>query len=134
MIIPREDGYIRFVPGSFVTLVKHALTPGRLYTQLDVSQTGPIAASRQAKEDASFAEAGGRVAIETVTPEEVLEQANRIFAPYKLKFSVPLSWFAIWKSESSNAMSDLGFGLHIVTNQFPKEWRAHTHPPTCVFT
>jgi len=69
-----------------------------LYTQLDVSQTGPIAASRQQK-DPSFAEAGGRVEIESVTPEEVLEQANRIFSPYKLKFAAPLSWFAIWKSE-----------------------------------
>ncbi|KAK0615276.1 FAD binding domain-containing protein [Bombardia bombarda] len=75
VIIPREDG---------------------LYTQLDTSHTGPIATSRQAK-DASFAESGGRVEIDTITPEEVLEQANKIFAPYKLKFAAPLSWFAIWK-------------------------------------
>ncbi|VBB79335.1 Putative hydroxylase [Podospora comata] len=86
VIIPREDGYIR------------------LYTQLDVSQTGPIAAARQ-QSDASFAEAGGRVEIETVTPEEVLEQANRIFAPYKLKFAAPLSWFAIWKISERVARS-----------------------------
>jgi phenol 2-monooxygenase len=38
----------------------------------------------------------------TVTPEEVLEQANKIFAPYKLKFAAPLSWFAVWKSKLSN--------------------------------
>ncbi|KAF4543313.1 Monooxygenase FAD-binding protein [Lasiodiplodia theobromae] len=72
VIIPREDGYIR------------------LYTQLDVSQTGPIAASRQAK-DPSFAEAGGRVDVHSITPEEVLEQANRIFSPYKLRFASSLS-------------------------------------------
>ncbi|KAH7304215.1 FAD binding domain-containing protein [Stachybotrys elegans] len=86
VIIPREDGYIR------------------LYTQLNVSQTGAIAASRLAK-DPNLAEAGGRVDINTITPEEVLEQANRIFAPYKLEFGAPLSWFAIWKISERVARS-----------------------------
>ncbi|KND89112.1 Phenol 2-monooxygenase [Tolypocladium ophioglossoides CBS 100239] len=72
VIIPREDGYIR------------------LYTQLDVSHTGSISQSRQAR-DLAFAEAGGRVEAHSITPNEVLEQANRIFAPYKLKFAAPLS-------------------------------------------
>jgi phenol 2-monooxygenase len=35
----------------------------------------------------------------SITADEVLEQANKIFAPYKLKFGAPLSWFAVWKSE-----------------------------------
>ncbi|KAI1746117.1 FAD binding domain-containing protein [Xylaria scruposa] len=86
VIIPREDGYIR------------------LYTQLDLSMTGPLAASRQAK-DPSFNEAGGKIEIHTITPEEVLEQANRIFSPYKLKFGAPLSWFAIWKISERVARS-----------------------------
>lgn len=60
--------------------------------------TGPLAASRQQK-DPSFAEAGGKIDVHSITPEEVLEQANRIFAPYTLKFGAPLSWFAIWKSK-----------------------------------
>lgn len=77
-IIPREDNYIR------------------LYTKLDVSHTGPISASRQAK-DPTFAESGGNVDAHSITPDEVLEQANRIFAPYKLKFGSKLSWFSIWK-------------------------------------
>ncbi|KAK4145921.1 FAD binding domain-containing protein [Dichotomopilus funicola] len=68
----------------------------RLYTQLDVSHTGPISASRQAK-DPNFAESGGKVEVHSITPEEVLEQANKIFAPYTLKFAAPLSWFAIWR-------------------------------------
>lgn len=55
--------------------------------------------SRQAKE-ASMAEAGGKVEISSITADEVLTQANLIFAPYKLKFAAPLSWFAIWKSRS----------------------------------
>ncbi|KAI1172124.1 FAD binding domain-containing protein [Nemania sp. FL0916] len=78
VIIPREDGYIR------------------LYTQLDVSMTGALAASRQAN-NPTLNEAGGKIDIHSITPEEVLEQANRIFSPYKLKFGAPLSWFAIWK-------------------------------------
>lgn len=86
VIIPREDGYIR------------------LYTQLDTSATGPLAASRQAA-DPSFAEAGGHVDVHSITPDEVLEQANRIFAPYKLKFGSPLSWFAIWKISERVARS-----------------------------
>ncbi|KAK4244017.1 FAD binding domain-containing protein [Corynascus novoguineensis] len=85
-IIPREDGYIR------------------LYTQLDVSQTGPISASRQAR-DPSFAESGGKVEVHSITPDEVLEQANKVFAPYKLKFGAPLSWFAIWKISERVARS-----------------------------
>ncbi|KAI1486884.1 FAD binding domain-containing protein [Biscogniauxia mediterranea] len=78
VIIPREDGYIR------------------LYTMLDISATGPISMSRQAA-DPSFRESGGQVDVHSITPDEVLEQANRIFSPYKLKFAAPLSWFAVWK-------------------------------------
>ncbi|KAJ5478338.1 hypothetical protein N7530_003847 [Penicillium desertorum] len=86
VIIPRENGYIR------------------LYTQLNISQTGPLAATRQER-DPSFAESGGQVDIHSVTPEEVLEQANRIFAPYKLSFAAPLSWFAVWKISERVARS-----------------------------
>ncbi|KAI0103344.1 FAD binding domain-containing protein [Nemania sp. FL0031] len=86
VIIPREDGYIR------------------LYTQLDLSMTGPLAASRQAK-DPSFNEAGGKIDVHSITPEEVLEQANKIFSPYKVKFGAPLSWFAIWKISERVARS-----------------------------
>ncbi|TRX93220.1 hypothetical protein FHL15_005799 [Xylaria flabelliformis] len=87
----------------FITDYPHAWVFG-LYTQLDLSMTGPLATSRQAK-DPSFNEAGGKIEIHTVTPEEVLEQANRIFSPYKLKFGAPLSWFAIWKISERVARS-----------------------------
>ncbi|KAF7183364.1 hypothetical protein CNMCM7691_003563 [Aspergillus felis] len=86
VIIPREQGYIR------------------LYTQLDVSSTGPIAQSRLAR-DPNFQESGGRVDVHSITADEVLEQANRIFAPYKLKFAAPLSWFAVWKISERVARS-----------------------------
>ena len=86
VIIPREDGYIR------------------LYTQLDTSATGPIAQSRQAK-DQEFQESGGHVEASSVTAEEVLEQANKIFAPYTLKFASSLSWFTVWKISERVARS-----------------------------
>lgn len=86
VIIPREEGYIR------------------LYTQLDTSATGPIAQSRQSK-DQEFQESGGHVEASSVTAEEVLEQANRIFAPYTLKFASPLSWFTVWKISERVARS-----------------------------
>jgi phenol 2-monooxygenase len=44
--------------------------------------------------------------VHTITPEEVLEQANKIFSPYKLKFAAPLSWFAVWKSKLSDTGPD----------------------------
>jgi len=33
----------------------------------------------------------------TITADEVLDQTNRIFHPFKLKFASPISWFSIWK-------------------------------------
>ena len=40
--------------------------------------------------------------VHSITPEEVLEQANKIFAPYTLEFASPLSWFAVWKSNAGS--------------------------------
>jgi len=63
----------------------------------NLTSQAPVMLRKKAK-DASFAESGGKVDTSSITAEEVLEQANRIFAPYKLKFAAPLSWFAVWKS------------------------------------
>ncbi|CAG8892506.1 unnamed protein product [Penicillium egyptiacum] len=90
------DLYWGIMDCVFETDYPHAWIFG-LYTQLDTSQHGPLAASRQAT-DPEVAESGGQIDVESITPDEVLEQANRIFAPYKLKFGAPLSWFAVWKS------------------------------------
>ncbi|KAI5926689.1 FAD binding domain-containing protein [Camillea tinctor] len=86
VVVPRENGYVR------------------MYTQLDLSATGPIAESMQAK-DPSFIESGGHVDIHSITPEHVLEQTNKIFAPYTLKFASTVSWFAIWKISERVARS-----------------------------
>jgi hypothetical protein len=87
-----ESAYLQRLYGGILTRLS-------LYTQLDISSTGPIAQSRLAR-DLNFQESGGRVDVHSITADEVLEQANRIFAPYKLKFAAPLSWFAVWKSGS----------------------------------
>ncbi|OOF92451.1 hypothetical protein ASPCADRAFT_517848 [Aspergillus carbonarius ITEM 5010] len=99
VIIPRENGYIR------------------LYTQLNLSQTGPIAASRQARES------GGQIDVHSITPEEVLEQANRIFAPFTLRFAAPLSWFAVWKISErvARSFSSKDLRVHLVGDA------AHVH-------
>ncbi|KAI9886115.1 MAG: Mitochondrial fission protein [Watsoniomyces obsoletus] len=78
VIVPREDGYLR------------------IYTQIDAKTAQAFADKRQAK-DNSFLDNGGRVDIPFITPEEALEQTNRIFAPYTWKFAAPLSWFAVWR-------------------------------------
>lgn len=98
VIIPRDHGYIRLVVTEPAPTIFKAHSKRRLYTQLDISRAGEIAKSRQAN-TADAAESGGQLDISTITAEEVLEQANRIFAPYKLKFAAPLSWFAVWKSK-----------------------------------
>ncbi|KDQ24257.1 hypothetical protein PLEOSDRAFT_1067151 [Pleurotus ostreatus PC15] len=66
-IIPREDGMIR------------------LYTEISSAKNKTLVNKK-----------GGRLNITNVTPEEILEQANKIFHPFKLKFGSPLSWFTVW--------------------------------------
>ena len=62
-----------------------------------------MAESRQP--DTAFQESGGRVDVHSITPDEVLAQANKIFAPWTLKFAAPLSWFAVWKVSERVARS-----------------------------
>lgn len=61
----------------------------RLYTQIDNSRV--VGKDRL--------DEGGAMDIGSITPEEVLAQANRIFAPFTIKFASPLHWFSVWKSE-----------------------------------
>lgn len=64
----------------------------RIYTKLSAERVTELAKDRR--------EAGGRVDVHSITAEEVLEQTNKVFAPYKVRFASPLSWFAVWKSKS----------------------------------
>lgn len=65
----------------------------RIYTKLSAERVAELAKDHR--------EAGGRVDVHSITAEEVLEQTNKVFAPYKVSFASPLSWFAVWKSQSS---------------------------------
>lgn len=64
----------------------------RLYTKLDAEKVKDLLKDRR--------EIGGRVDIHSITAEEVLEQANKVFAPYRISFASPLSWFAVWNGQS----------------------------------
>ncbi|OJJ99830.1 hypothetical protein ASPACDRAFT_60656 [Aspergillus aculeatus ATCC 16872] len=63
---------------------------------LNLSLTERLTRGRQ-ELDPSSKEAGGKVDANSITPQEVLEQANRIFTPYTVRFASPLTWLAIWK-------------------------------------
>lgn len=61
----------------------------RLYTQIDNNRV--VGKDRL--------DEGGAMDIGSITPEEVLAQANRIFSPFTIKFASPLHWFSVWKSK-----------------------------------
>jgi phenol 2-monooxygenase len=51
---------------------------------------------RQARKNASSV---GQTRIDDhgITPEEALEQLNKIMSPWKIEFASPMSWFSVWK-------------------------------------
>lgn len=57
-----------------------------------------LARNRQARRNAS-AVGETRIDDHGLTAEEVLEQTNRIFAPYTMEFASPMSWFSVWKGK-----------------------------------
>jgi len=68
----------------------------RLYTQIDSERAKEIARSHG---HTSSIQANGRINDHSLTAEEVLEQTNKIFAPFILRFAAPISWFAVWRSQ-----------------------------------
>ena len=48
--------------------------------------------------DADFKEAGGVAQIDSMTPEEVLDQVRKMFHPWNLEMAAPLSWFVAFNS------------------------------------
>ena len=70
-------------------------TNNSLYTQIDAKRAKELAESHG---HISSIQANGRINDHSLTAEEVLEQTNRIFAPFTLKFASPISWFAVWRS------------------------------------
>ncbi|KAL9576491.1 MAG: hypothetical protein Q9212_007054 [Teloschistes hypoglaucus] len=93
IIVPREDGFTR------------------MYTQIGVERAKEIAKSHG---HIDSIKANGRINEHSLSAEEILEQTNRIFAPYTLKFASPISWFAVWRSgDAAHVHSVMGaFGLN----------------------
>ena len=81
------------IPHCFEIVDTHA--NNSLYTQIDSKRAKELAESHG---HISSIKANGRINDHSLTAEEVLEQTNRIFAPFTLKFASPISWFAVWRS------------------------------------
>ena len=82
---------VRLKPVSSSQSSRSADLDDRIYTQLSPERVQELAEDHR--------EAAGRVDGHSITPEEVLEQTNKIFAPYKISFAAPLAWFVVWKSK-----------------------------------
>ncbi|EFQ95145.1 hypothetical protein PTNB73_04506 [Pyrenophora teres f. teres] len=78
IIIPREDGYTRF------------------YTQITGDKARQLSEKRNGRRNAS-AVGATRIDDHGITADEVLEQLNKIMAPWKVEFASAMSWFAVWR-------------------------------------
>ncbi|MCJ1423734.1 hypothetical protein MMC29_001618 [Sticta canariensis] len=96
IIIPREDGYTR------------------IYTQINGEKARQLARDREVRRNASSLE-DTRIDDHGITAEEVLEQTNKILAPYTVEMISPISWFAVWKVSErvARAFSSPDLRVHI---------------------
>ncbi|KAI0574901.1 FAD binding domain-containing protein [Pyrenophora tritici-repentis] len=78
IIIPREDGYTRF------------------YTQITGDKARQLSKKRNGRRNSSDVGAT-RIDDHGITADEVLEQLNKIMAPWKVEFASAMSWFAVWR-------------------------------------
>ncbi|KAF2678716.1 hypothetical protein K458DRAFT_435570 [Lentithecium fluviatile CBS 122367] len=78
IVIPREDGYTRF------------------YTQITGEKARQLSEKRNGRRNAS-AVGATRIDDHGITADEVLEQLNKIMAPWKVEFASAMSWFAVWR-------------------------------------
>ncbi len=102
MIISKDDEYIRYFFTLYLTTDTNVKP--RLYLKIDI-----IALEK-------FPRLAKQVVTDFITPDEVLVQANKIFAPYTLKFATPLSRFAVWKISKgvARSFSSHDLGVHLV--------------------
>ncbi|KAI1674180.1 FAD binding domain-containing protein [Pyrenophora tritici-repentis] len=78
IIIPHEDGYTRF------------------YTQITGDKARQLSKKRNGRRNSSDVGAT-RIDDHGITADEVLEQLNKIMAPWKVEFASAMSWFAVWR-------------------------------------
>ncbi len=78
-MIPREQGHTRF------------------YVQITGDKAARIAAARRRNREKNSSVGDTEIYDHGITPEEAIEQLNRIMAPWKVEFAGPMSWFAVWR-------------------------------------
>ncbi len=102
VIISKDDEYTRYFFTLYLTTDTNVKP--RLYLKIDI-----IALEK-------FPRLAKQVVTDSITPDEVLVQANKIFAPYTLKFATPLSRFAVWKISKgvARSFSSHDLGVHLV--------------------
>ena len=113
IMVPREDGYTRYATCLYFTSSRSKSfdDDDRIYTKLSAERVAELAKDHR--------ESGGRVDVHSITAEEVLEQTNKVFAPYKVRFASALAWFAVWKSKSSFPFSHHPYSQNILILTFP---------------
>ena len=82
--------------GQLVCLISYFA--GRFYTQISGERARKLAQNRKDRHNASSVEEN-RIDDHGITAEEVMEQLNKIIAPFKVEFNSALSWFSLWKGE-----------------------------------
>ncbi|KAL2831499.1 FAD binding domain-containing protein [Aspergillus cavernicola] len=78
IVIPREEGFTRF------------------YVQISGEMARRLQEKRRARRNASSV-GETRIDDHGITPEEALQQLNKIMAPWTIGFASPISWFSVWK-------------------------------------
>ncbi|RYO89438.1 hypothetical protein DL766_006783 [Monosporascus sp. MC13-8B] len=79
IMIPREQGHTRF------------------YVQITGEKAAKIAAARKRYRQKKSSVGETEIYDHGITPEEAMEQLNKIMAPWKVEFAGPMSWFAVWR-------------------------------------
>jgi phenol 2-monooxygenase len=68
----------------------------RFYTQMTGDKARQLSEKRKARRNTSDVGAT-RIDDHGITANEVLEQLNKIMAPWKVEFASAMSWFAVWR-------------------------------------
>lgn len=102
IVIPREDGYTRYVSGTADGHTYAGTNRDRFYTQINGEKARKLQANRQARRNASTV-GETRIDDHGITPDEVLEQLNKIIAPHKVEFASPMSWFSVWRGMNTTS-------------------------------
>lgn len=94
IMIPREEGLTRF------------------YVQITGEKAARIAAARRRHREKNSSVGDTEIYDHGITPEEAIEQLNKIMAPWMVEFAGPMGWFAVWRGSSLCLVICLSHGLY----------------------